>query len=134
MEPQDEAREPVIISGEEFTSRVAEEMKRSDRYEHPFTIVVFRPPAGALSEDELTTEGWFRSLAAGLVRGCDVVSVFEAQGIVAVLLPETGVAGGNALLDRLRGALGDSTHDWNYKLLEYPHNRDTISELTKRAA
>lgn len=131
MEPKASENLPVIVEADEFLSRMAEEIKRSDRYNHPFTVLILRPPAG---QEDSPIAAWLESLALGLVRGCDIVSVFEAQNVVAVLLPETGVSGGSALLERFRAVIADSEQEWDFKLLEYPTNQDAFAELTGRAA
>jgi len=131
VEPKVSEHQPVIVEADEFLARLSEEIKRSDRYNHPFTVLILRPPAG---QADAPTPSWLESLALGLVRGCDIISVFEAQGVVAVLLPETGVAGGSALLERFRTVIADSEEEWDFKLVEYPTNQDAFAELTGRAA
>lgn len=130
MDPHASHPQPVLVETEAFLKRLAEEISRSDRYEHTFTLLVLLPPAG---DTEPPPASWLESLATDLIRGCDIVTVFEGQLAIAVLLPETGVAGGNALLERFRAAIGDAEFTWQARLLEYPTNREAITELTQAA-
>ncbi len=124
----------LTVESEEFCSRLAEEIKRSERYEHPFTMLILRPPK-TLGKREMVGSPWFDSLVRSLaVRGCDVVAVFEDDSAVAVLLPETGVSGAGALLERLRSAIPDANPGWGYTLLEYPLNREGIESFIDQAA
>lgn len=132
MDAQSGQTQPILIEPEEFQARLAEEIARSDRYEHAFTILVLRPPKG--HDEPPPPASWLESLATSLVRGCDVVSIFDSEGVIAVLLPETGVAGGSAVLERFRVAIGDADRDWEARLLEYPANREAIVDLTEQAA
>ena len=113
MEPQTDQKPPLIVESDDFLARLAEEVKRSDRYEHPFTVLVLRHPV----RSGRWAANWFESVASGLIRGCDIVSVFEAEHIVAVLLPETGISGGSALLERLRTANAEADREWDCRLL-----------------
>ena len=123
----------LTVEGDEFRSRLAEEMKRSERYDHPFTVLILRPP-NTLGKREMVGSPWFDSLVRSLVRGCDVVAVFEDEPAVAVLLPETTVSGAGALLERLMSAIPDANHEWEYTLLEYPLNREKIENFMDQAA
>lgn len=131
MDPHASQRQPVLVEAEAFLTRLSEEIARSDRYDHTFTLLVLLPPTG---DKEPPPASWLESLATGLIRGCDIVTVFEGQRAIAVLLPETGVAGGNVLLERFRAAIGDDEFTWQARLLEYPTNREAITELTEEAA
>ena len=120
----------VIVSGAELSERLADEIVRSDRYGHPFTILTLRPPEdvrqlGAPSMDVV---------ANGLTRGCDVVCILDGEPMVLVLLPETDVLGAAVLLERLRAALGDTESGWDYEILAYPQNKAQLKRLFKDAA
>lgn len=131
--PQREDDRSLIVDGDEFRSRIAEEVSRSKRYGHPFTVLILRPPKTPDVRDVLDSS-WFDSLRRSLVRGCDLVALFEPERAVAVLLPETGVAGAGALLERLRPAIADVSEEWQYAVLEYPGNSDEIEDFMERAA
>lgn len=122
-----------IVERDEFHSRLAEEIEQSDRYDHPFTVLILRLPDTS-AKGEMVGSPWFDSLVSSLVRGCDVVAVFQDDPAVAVLLPETAVSGAVALLERLISAIPDANHEWEYALLEYPLNREKIERLMDRAA
>jgi PleD family two-component response regulator len=130
---QKEGDVSLTVEGDEFRSRLAEEIKRSERYEHPFTVLILRPPRTS-GKREMAGSPWFDSLVRSLVRGCDVVAVFEDEPAVAVLLPETAVSGASALLERLMSIIPDANHEWGYTLLEYPLNREKIENFMDQAA
>jgi hypothetical protein len=133
MTSENEGNVSLTVEGDEFRSRLAEEIKRSERYEHPFTVLVLRPPITSAKE-EMVGSPWFDSLVRTLVRGCDVVAVFEDEPAVAVLLPETAVSGAGALLERLTSAIGDANQEWECTVFEYPLNREKIEDFLGRAA
>ncbi|MCH7698557.1 MAG: hypothetical protein IH865_06445 [Chloroflexi bacterium] len=133
MEPNREAAQPLLVSAEEFLSRLADEIERSDRYEHPFTILTLRPPDSSRAAANLKAE-WLESSASGLTRGCDVIATLEHEPILVILLPETDVSGAASLLERLRLAMDDLDQDWNYGLFEYPQNERQLREFMKEAA
>ena len=123
-------RQQVIVSGAELLERLADEIVRSDRYGHPFTILTLRPPEHVrqLSAPSLDV------VANGLTRGCDVVCILDGESMVLVLLPETDVSGAAALLERLRAAFGDTESGWDYDLLAYPQNKAQLKRLMEDAA
>ncbi len=133
MALQREENLPVLVEGEVLVRRLSEEINRSGRYGHTFTILILRPPQAA-GKHELLSSDWFGSLAGGLVRGCDVVAVFENDPAVVMLLPETGVSGAGALLDRIRSVIPDPDHEWQYSLLEFPAHRKKIESFIDQAA
>ncbi len=123
----------LAVDGKEFHARLAEEVKRSRRYEHSFSVLLLRPPMGSTDRDALESP-WFDSLICALRGGCDVVAVFDDGPVVAVLLPETAVAGACALLERLGSAIGDASSEWQCAVFEYPHNREKIESFLAQAA
>ena len=133
MAYQQEGDASLTVGGNEFRSRLAEEIERSERYEHPFTVLILRPPKMP-AKPEMVGSPWFDSLVGSLVRGCDVVAVLDDERTLAVLLPETAVSGAGALLERLRSAIPDANHEWEYALLEYPLNREKIVDFMVQAA
>jgi len=133
MEQHARDQEPIVLSGDEFLRRLGDEISRSDRYEHPFTVLTLRPPEWANDLGELSPR-WLESEAAGLTRGCDVVTVLNEGPLLIVMLPETDVSGGALVLDRIREAIDDGNHEWQYGLLQYPDNRSQLMDLMQEAA
>lgn len=89
-----------------FHGRMIEELRRSVRYEHDITLVLFeivnyyevRDLEGAEKVEEL-----LRQIAGALTRmtrDCDVVARL-GEGSFAILLPETGWRGGEVMAGRL---------------------------------
>ena len=130
MRSDDSDGRQVIVSGPELLERLADEIVRSDRYGHPFTILTLRPPEHVrkLSAPSLDV------VANGLTRGCDVVCTVEGESMVLVLLPETDVPGAAVLLERLRAVFGDTESGWDYEILAYPQNKAQLKRLMKDAA
>lgn len=125
--------EPLVVAGEEFLTRLSDEIERSDRYGHPFSILTFQPPEDAKSMSSLSPE-WLESTASGLTRGCDIVTLVKDVPMLIVMLPETDISGAASVLERLRGAIGDSDGEWEYGLFEYPQNKVQLQELMRDAA
>jgi len=133
MEQTIRGSQPLVVGGDEFMTRLADEIVRSDRYEHPFTILTLRPPAWANDFGDLSSR-WLESSASGLTRGCDVVAVLDYGPMLIILLPETDVSGAGSVLERLRSAIDDTEQEWEFGLLEYPQNKAKLQELMERAA
>ncbi len=129
----DEASQPLLVSADEFFSRLREEIVRSDRYEHPFTLVTLRPSDASKTASDIKTE-WLESSASGLTRGCDIIAILEHVPMLVILLPETDVSGGGSLLERLRSVEDTAHQDWLYGLYEYPQNKRQLGELVREAA
>ena len=90
-----------------FHGRMIEEVRRSVRYEHDITLVLFelsnylalRQAAGSEGAREVT--GGIAASLGRMTRDCDVVARLSEGGF-AVLLPETGWRGGEVMAERLR--------------------------------
>jgi diguanylate cyclase (GGDEF)-like protein len=89
-----------------FHGRMIEELRRSVRYEHDITLVLFEMgnyyDIRGLEGEEKTVER-LREIAVSLgrmTRDCDVVARM-GEGGFAVLLPETGWRGGKVMAERL---------------------------------
>ena len=133
MEQTTRGSQPLVVSGDEFMSRLADEIVRSDRYEHPFAILTLQPPAGADDFGDLSSH-WLGSPASGLTRGCDVVAALDDGPMLIIMLPETDVSGAGAVLDRLRFAISGTEQEWEFGLFEYPQNKAKLQELMEKAA
>ncbi len=134
MEPMTRGSQPLVVGEDEFMTRLADEIVRSDRYEHPFTILTLQPPAGTEDFGDLSSH-WLGSPASGLTRGCDVVAVLEDGPVLIIMLPETGVSGAGSVLERLRSAIAaDTEQAWEFGLFEYPQNKEKLQELLDKAA
>lgn len=133
MDPTNRGSQPLIVGGDEFMARLADEIVRSERYEHPFAIVTLRPPAGAQDFEDLTGR-WLDSPASGLTRGCDVVAVLDDGPMLIIMLPETDVSGAGSVLERLRSAVAEAEQEWEFGLFEYPQNKAQLQELIEKAA
>ena len=133
MDPTNRGSQPLIVGGDEFMARLADEIVRSDRYEHPFAILTLQPPSGARDFGDLTGR-WLDSPASGLTRGCDVVAVLDDGPMLIIMLPETDVSGAGSVLERLRSAVADAEQEWEFGLFEYPQNKAQLQELIEKAA
>lgn len=133
MEQMTRGSQPLVVGEDEFMARLADEIVRSDRYEHPFAILTLQPPAGAEDFGDLSSR-WLESPASGLTRGCDVVAVLKHGPVLIILLPETDVSGAGSVLERLRSAIGGTDQEWEFGLFEYPQNKVELQELMEEAA
>ncbi|MBC7229438.1 MAG: diguanylate cyclase [Actinobacteria bacterium] len=99
-------RDTGIYNKNYFHGRMIEELRRSVRYAHDITLVLFEIGnyASVLeAEGSERTRELLRSVASALVRmtrDCDVVARL-GEGSFAVLLPETGWRGGKVMSERL---------------------------------
>lgn len=126
-------RQRLLVDGATFVQRVAEEIERSDRYGHPFTMLLIEAPAG-LGASRLETLRRVATAARALVRGCDLVAVFEKPSLFAVLLPETTVSGAARVLERFQTQITDASGAWNVRLAVYPYDRSAIETFLRKAA
>lgn len=100
-------RDTGIYNKSYFQGRLIEELRRSVRYGHDITLVLFEIGNHAVvldAEGPEKTREIIRAIAAALVRmtrDCDVVARM-GEGSFAVLLPETGWRGGKVMSERLR--------------------------------
>jgi hypothetical protein len=126
-------RQRLLVDGATFVERVADEIERSERYGHPFTMLLLEAPAG-LGMSRIETLRRVAAAARSLVRGCDLVAVFEKPGVFAVLLPETTVSGAARVLERFQAQIADASGAWNVRLAVYPYDRGTIETFLRKAA
>jgi len=134
MERTTSGSQPLIVGADEFMVRLSDEIVRSDRYEHPFTILTLEPPEGAPDFGDLTSR-WLDSSASGLTRGCDVVALLDGGPTLIILLPETDVSGAGSVLGRLRSVIAaEAEQEWTFGLFEYPQNKEKLQQLMERAA
>jgi len=134
MERTTRGSQPLIVGAAEFMVRLSDEIVRSDRYEHPFTILTLEPPEGSPDFGDLTSR-WLDSSASGLTRGCDVVALLDGGPTLIILLPETDVSGAGSVLDRLRSVIAaEAEQEWTFGLFEYPQNKEKLQQLMERAA
>ena len=133
MEQTTRGSQPLIVGEDEFMARLADEIVRSERYEHPFAVLTLRPPTGTRDFGDLT-DRWLESSASGLTRGCDVVAVLDDGPMLIIMLPETDVSGAGSVLERLRSAVAEAEQEWEFGLFEYPQNKAQLQELIEKAA
>ena len=91
-----------VLDAALFLERLADEIERSRRYERPFSLVMLRSPASLEAGDQARLLEWGAAAARTHVRACDCVALFEAEGMVILLLPETTAAGARSVQERFR--------------------------------
>jgi diguanylate cyclase (GGDEF)-like protein len=117
-----------------FHGRMIEELRRSVRYEHDITLVLFEMSnyftVRDLEGDEKTGEivQYIAAALGRMTRDCDVVARLSEGGF-AVLLPETGWRGGQVMAVRLSKYLrnelppmisGDKAPELSWGLASFP--------------
>lgn len=127
-------RQRLLVDATTFLERVADEMERSERYGHPFTMLLIEVPSALEKKSRLRTLRAVAVAARSLVRGCDLVAVFERPEMFAVLLPETTVAGAARVLERFQTQIADGSGTWNVRLAIYPYDRGAIEMFLRKAA
>lgn len=133
MEQTLRGSQPLIVGEAEFMTRLADEIVRSERYEHPFAILTLQPPAGLENFGDLTSR-WLESPASGLTRGCDVLAMLDDGPTLIIMLPETDVSGAGSVLERLQAAISETEQEWEFGLFEYPENKEKLQDLLEKAA
>lgn len=120
------------VEEDAFWVRVGEEMKRSDRHAHPFTILVLR---------QQSTEGSLRSLGSSLldvvdprlVRETDLITFFAREFAIGMLLPETRMPEAVALVERMQ-EIRRERRSYVAAVMEYPVDTEKIRALRERTA
>jgi hypothetical protein len=112
----------------EFQAGVRQEIDRSQRYCHAFTLVVFEARRGSdrLPLSQKMLEG-LRTLRQTL-RSTDLAyKVYEDT--LAALLIETSAADARAAIHRIGSRLATATGGWNVTVLHFPEQKAAIEEL-----
>jgi hypothetical protein len=129
---------------EYFRARLAEEVRRAERYGRVFSVVFVSCP-----EDD--ARDVFTALRP-LLRASDIVEVIKGRerapqqqapeggdtpprgrDRVAIILPETGGAKAQAAVERLRNSLG-ALEDFSLGLAVYPDDATSARDLLNHAA
>ena len=135
-----------VLDAALFLERLADEIERSRRYGRPFSLVMLRSPASLEAGDRAKLLEWGAAAARTHVRACDSVGLFEAEGMVILLLPETtasdarSVQGRFRALDQLAARFGDpstgSGHDptatWESEVFAYLEAPAVIEAFLRR--
>ena len=127
-----------VLGAALFLERLADEIERSRRYERPFSLVMLRSPASLEAGDQARLLEWGAAAARTHVRACDCVGLFEAEGMVILLLPETTAAGARSVqerfraLDQLAARFGDPTATWESEVFAYSEAPAVIEAFLQR--
>lgn len=131
-----------------FTLRLREEIQRAERYDKPMCLVMLdldgfkelNQSHGHLVGDEVLTQ--VSAVVRRSLRGVDIPARYGGDEIV-VILPETPVAAGFALISRLQRAVSDEVfvgHDGVPVKLslcagiaQFPGDAPTLEELIRKA-
>ncbi len=127
-------RQRLLVDRDTFLARLSEEIERAERYDHSFTMLLLQAPEEAVGRNRVGTLFRVAMAARSLVRGCDLVTVFESPGLFAVLLPETGPSGAARVLERFQANIVDESGAWDVRLAVYPHDRENIEAFLQKAA
>jgi hypothetical protein len=109
-------------------SRIREEVARSKRYAHPFSIATFEIVPAADGVPIRQHIDYAVAAIEATVRPSDVVA-HAFDDVVVLLLIETDAAGARDCLMRVRNRLINHGH-WNVTLYDYPADADRIEAMT----
>ncbi len=121
-----------VVDETEFWACVTREVKRSERYDRPFTVLLIRPQG----TDGLPAKVWSELIdlvASNLVRACDIVGLGRREPTLALLLPETTVQGASAVVQRIRSAISEP-ETCKFTVIEYPENGEQLEQVRAKAA
>ncbi len=129
---EQQQRRRQLCGAETFLYCLGVEIERYARYDRAFTIVLIQPPASGdkLERFEVTRAASERAL--GLLRSCDVITIFESSAFVIALLPETGAAGARTVFDRFDEQMVQPGAGWTLKMATYPKHATSIDYFLER--
>jgi GGDEF domain-containing protein len=126
--------ETSLYSPAYFHARLSEEIVRSERYRHFFSLILVHldlqnNQSSQQIARELKTIG--RELMMGLTRRTDIVALYRRRQMV-IMLPETDPRGANLLIQRYQAMFPDSGRRMRYSVLTYPNDASNIELVLNR--
>lgn len=124
-------RRTQLYSPTFFYARLKEEIARSERYRHFFSLILIhlrRTPADSTQNllDRLKILG--RQINAVLSRGTDLIANLERSQLV-VILPETDSSGAEVVLERYRAVLDVEERPACYEVVSFPRDASNLEML-----
>lgn len=143
MEQQDLLDDETQIGNERLLLReVTRQVQEHDRYQHPFSIVIFSFHPGLLSSVREREGSILRDVAVNVLKKCtrSVDELAREGNNLVVLLPHVGAEGAQACANRLRDKIGQqlSSRGLEYEenvtlsIYAYPEDRKEIEALLDR--
>jgi GGDEF domain-containing protein len=126
--------ETNLYSPAYFHARLNEEIVRSERYRHFFSLVLAHLDLHAnLSSQQVTRDlkSIGREMVLGLTRRTDIVALYRRHQMV-IMLPETDLRGANLLIQRYQAAFPDNGRRLRYSVLTYPNDASNIELVLGR--
>lgn len=118
-----------LVDSHTFVQFLFHEIARYERYRHSFAVLLIEAPD---DEDDAARRMDLRSASGSvrdLLRACDLMAPFDNIGVLAVLLPETTLAGARTVLDRFTAQARDLGPDWTLKLAAYPDHAGVVDQM-----
>lgn len=127
-------RETNLFSLAYFHSRLAEEITRSERYRHFFSLVLIHVElTGHHSTQQLTLElkRIGQELMLGVTRRTDIITLYRRRQLV-IMLPETDTKGANLLLARYQAMYPSQGRRLSHSILTYPNDAANMDLILGR--
>ena len=123
-----------LYSRSYFLSRLNEEIRRSERYRHFLSLILFHvdmPSQNSTHEIQRALKRISQELMLGLTRGTDILALYSKRQMV-ILLPETDDPGAQRLFERYQSAFPDNGRRMSYGVLTYPNDASNIEMIINR--
>ena len=124
-----ERGEKQLCSPETFLHFLGVEIERFARYQRDFTVVLIRPQDFGNQRMQLQGALAASKRVLGLLRTCDLITIFEENPFVVALLPETGKDGARAVFERFDGKVIAQGAGWILKAATYTEHSASIGEF-----
>ena len=121
-----------LVDSQTFVQILFHEIARYERYRRSFAVLILQAPDAKNNADRRLVLQSAAAAARDLLRACDLLAQFEDIGVLAMLLPETTLAGARIVLERFASESEELGTDWKLKLAVYPDHTDVIDHLLAR--
>ncbi len=118
-----------LVDSQTFVQFLFHEIARYERYRHSFAVLLLEAPDDEDGDARRTNLRMTSGRIRGLLRACDLMASFDDIGVLAVLLPETTLAGARTVLGRFTSQTTDLGPDWTLKLAAYPDHAEVVDKM-----
>jgi diguanylate cyclase (GGDEF)-like protein len=126
-----------LFSARVFQQRMREELRRAMRHGNDLSLLLLGWRMAGTAGDPLASAAWRRRLGEelrALIRADLDIPARYGESEIALVLPDTGIAGARVLAERILIALDSSRSPTSLiGIAAYPDHGDTVEELTESA-